>query len=375
MCRPDRRRTMLRSIQRRGDRQSVRRHGAGRNGKSGSQHDAAGEFAIAVRSAAELRRSPTLCRHAYSRMRRVTPFWTRTEIGNLSVRRTSTASSITCRCRRGTWAPIRCSMPRRLTMCRACRSPNSIGTDIAGACRSAVLLPAAVQQGFARARSGPRESQHGDRAADTAATSTAAAQIWSEVFDGIMHRDPRRKPVGVASWATSVRRGAMSCSVAAAMRKSNAGARSGRRIGSVDKIADDVPPDALQFGLNPNFPTFFANPFRSPDAGDLVPLQRMVHYGVDASWMRRHHFNRGGRWQLGQDQCATTIGDWHFDRRHARSRLRRRRSRRRCRNTGSCCRSPRRSFQRRRVAFRCSASRLTRRTTTASATRTCTTSR
>ena len=30
-------------------------------------------------------------------------------------------------------------------------------------------------------------------------------------------------------------------------------------------------PDSFAFGLNANFPSFFSNPFRSADAGDLVP--------------------------------------------------------------------------------------------------------
>ncbi len=66
----------------------------------------------------------------------------------------------------------------------------------------------------------------------------------------------------------------------------------------VDKIPDAAP-DAYQFGLNKDFPSFFSNPFRSPDAGDLVPLPQMLRYGVDAGWLRRHHFNRGGAANLG----------------------------------------------------------------------------
>jgi hypothetical protein len=36
----------------------------------------------------------------------------------------------------------------------------------------------------------------------------------------------------------------------------------------------------------------FSNPFRSADAGDLVPLANMVRPGVDATWLRGHHWQR-----------------------------------------------------------------------------------
>jgi hypothetical protein len=46
-------------------------------------------------------------------------------------------------------------------------------------------------------------------------------------------------------------------------------------------------------GLNNAFPTVFANPFRSADAGDLVPLPQMLQFGVDASLERVHPRKRG----------------------------------------------------------------------------------
>ena len=54
----------------------------------------------------------------------------------------------------------------------------------------------------------------------------------------------------------------------------------------IEKAGTGAIPDVFMFGLNPNFPSVFSNPFRSPDAGDLVPLPQMMHYGVDASWLR-----------------------------------------------------------------------------------------
>jgi hypothetical protein len=51
-------------------------------------------------------------------------------------------------------------------------------------------------------------------------------------------------------------------------------------------------PDVFEAGLNPLFPTIFANPFRPADAGDLVPLPQMLQYGVDASILRKHPYDR-----------------------------------------------------------------------------------
>ena len=50
--------------------------------------------------------------------------------------------------------------------------------------------------------------------------------------------------------------------------------------------------------LNPNIPTFFANPFRSPDAGNLVPINALQRQSVDCSLLRRKAYNPGpdGKW-------------------------------------------------------------------------------
>jgi hypothetical protein len=64
-------------------------------------------------------------------------------------------------------------------------------------------------------------------------------------------------------------------------------------------------PDTFQFGLNNNFPTVFANPFRSPDAGDLVPLVQMMQYGVDASMLRVHPYAQGADKKWGN--AASTL--------------------------------------------------------------------
>ncbi len=117
-------------------------------------------------------------------------------------------------------------------------------------------------------------------------TSTTAAQIWSEVYDGIMHRmhDANNSSTGVLgqpgpAWRDVVlsRRGYAQFNPGSTTPVEKSGA---------------APPDVYAFGLNPNFPTVFANPFRSADAGDLVPLAQMLQYGVDASILRKHPYDR-----------------------------------------------------------------------------------
>jgi hypothetical protein len=46
--------------------------------------------------------------------------------------------------------------------------------------------------------------------------------------------------------------------------------------------------------LDASSPTFFANPFRSPDAGDLVPLATMRHTGIDCTLLRSMQGTAGG---------------------------------------------------------------------------------
>ena len=123
-------------------------------------------------------------------------------------------------------------------------------------------------------------------------------RIWSEVYDGIMHRyknpltgagdDNLRNSAGNTvqlghfgpAWRDVVlsRRGYVQFDAAGTL---------------VDKPAAGAAPDTFQSGLNNTFPTIFANPFRSPDAGDLVPVLQMMQYGVDASMERVHPRNRG----------------------------------------------------------------------------------
>jgi hypothetical protein len=114
--------------------------------------------------------------------------------------------------------------------------------------------------------------------------STGVPRIWSDVYDGIMHRhrdgntSSQFGHLGPA-WRDVVlsRKG---------YAQYNADDPSWDQ--PIEKPADLAPPDVFQFGLNYGFPTVFANPFRSPDAGSLVPIVQMMQHGVDASWLRVH---------------------------------------------------------------------------------------
>jgi hypothetical protein len=113
--------------------------------------------------------------------------------------------------------------------------------------------------------------------------------VWSDVFDGIMHRDRDQDPVsqqahGGAAWRDVVlsRKG---------YAQYNADDPELER--PLEKYVENAYPDVFAMGLSPGFPTVFANPFRSSGAGFLVPLPQMKQHGVDASWLRGHPRDRG----------------------------------------------------------------------------------
>jgi hypothetical protein len=113
-------------------------------------------------------------------------------------------------------------------------------------------------------------------------TAAPIPSIWSEVFDGLMHRvrdNHSTEQLGHfgPAWRDVV--------------------ISRRGYAQVDAMGTSVDkpvaiPDAFAFGLNSNFPSVFSNPFRSPDAGDLVPLPQMVRPGIEAARQRGHHYIR-----------------------------------------------------------------------------------
>jgi len=57
--------------------------------------------------------------------------------------------------------------------------------------------------------------------------------------------------------------------------------------------------DRVELVLNNASPTFFSNPFRSAEAGDLVPLQSLVQDGIQASTLRTHPFRPGDAYAWG----------------------------------------------------------------------------
>jgi len=132
--------------------------------------------------------------------------------------------------------------------------------------------------------------------ADASGNPIQIPRTWSEVFDGVMHRYHDSFLAGQTSHFGPAWRDVV------LSRKSfpQFNANSTGPDDSVEKPALPVnlPPDVFSQGLNKDYPTFMANPFRSPEAGDLVPLTGMVRPGVDATWLRRHHFTRGldGAW-------------------------------------------------------------------------------
>jgi hypothetical protein len=129
-------------------------------------------------------------------------------------------------------------------------------------------------------------------------------RLWSEVFDGIMHRQTildtaKNRTYGDANPANQVSHLGPAWRDVVISRKGYAQFNADG-TGPVEKAGPIANPDVFQFGLNSGFPSVFSNPFRSPDAGDFVPLQSMVQTGVQASWMRSHHFGPGpdGAWGM-----------------------------------------------------------------------------
>lgn len=141
--------------------------------------------------------------------------------------------------------------------------------------------------------------------------SGGVPQIWSEVFDGIMHRTQDGNLRNAAGTPTQLGHLGPAWRDVVLSRKGYAQFNADGSAAPVEKMSNSAPPDVFAFGLNPNFPSVISNPFRSPDAGDLVPLPQMVHYGVDASWLRGHHFNRGpGAWgRPGDDNNDGSVDD------------------------------------------------------------------
>jgi hypothetical protein len=119
--------------------------------------------------------------------------------------------------------------------------------------------------------------------ADSATGTTTL--VWSDVYDGLMHRVQDRDPVGgVGHFGPAFGHVVMS-------RRGYPDPLIGNRHASGH--------DATSLIMNPQIPTFFANPFRSPEGGDLVPLASLVRPGVEATMLRSHPFRPGNGYDWG----------------------------------------------------------------------------
>ncbi|WP_442482440.1 hypothetical protein [Aeoliella sp. SH292] len=126
------------------------------------------------------------------------------------------------------------------------------------------------------------------RGPSMAPANPAGIAVWSDVFDGLMHRVRDQDPIAYnqpgyghmgPAWKDIV----------------------WSRRGYTDPVlahhASGV--DRVDLVLNNNVPSFFGNPFRSSEAGDLVPLASMVDDGVAASMLRAHPVRPGANFQWG----------------------------------------------------------------------------
>lgn len=117
-------------------------------------------------------------------------------------------------------------------------------------------------------------------------------QLWSDVYDGLMHRvrdanltnnngtpsNPNDDTLLAAGHFGPAWRDVVLS-----------------RRGYADPTLAGSPTglDRVELVLDPTVPTFFSNPFRSAEAGDLVPLESLVKSGVEASTLRSHPYQPG----------------------------------------------------------------------------------
>lgn len=129
--------------------------------------------------------------------------------------------------------------------------------------------------------------------------ATGAHAAWSEVYDGIMHRyrdGNLMNPLATGSvlqlshFGPAWRDVALSRRGYAQYNADNALTYTDTDPSPVETVA--FKPETYSMGLSRDFPSVFSNPFRSSDAGDLVPLPNMLRPGAEATLMRGHHWHR-----------------------------------------------------------------------------------
>ncbi|MEM6798215.1 MAG: hypothetical protein AAF589_01750 [Planctomycetota bacterium] len=105
---------------------------------------------------------------------------------------------------------------------------------------------------------------------------------WSPVYDGLMHRVDDGNDIDYANNFLN-RAGHLGPAWRDVVLS-----RRGYSVTS-PRSGQDYSPATL----HRNFPSRFANPFRSAEAGDLVPIAAMWQYDVDASILRAHPYSPG----------------------------------------------------------------------------------
>ncbi len=114
--------------------------------------------------------------------------------------------------------------------------------------------------------------------------------LWSDVFDGLMHRVRDGDAVIGGSLASYGHFGPAWRDIVLSRRGYNDPLFAAGTATGVDRV---------ELVLNNLSPTFFANPFRSPEAGDLVPIADLLDGSVDVSLLRSHPFRPGDGYAWG----------------------------------------------------------------------------
>jgi hypothetical protein len=123
--------------------------------------------------------------------------------------------------------------------------------------------------------------------------------LWSDVYDGLMHRVRDLNIVNNNNTPANVNDDQL-------LTSGHFGPAWRDVVLSRRGYADPMFPggttsgvDRAELVLNNASPTFFAKPFRSSEAGDLVPLTSLLDGGVDVSMLRSHPFRPGDGFQWG----------------------------------------------------------------------------
>lgn len=131
------------------------------------------------------------------------------------------------------------------------------------------------------------------------------ADRWSEVYDGLMHR---RQDANILDGNNLISMGHLGPAWRDIEKSRRGYLRSD--YGFSTGLLNHSP-----LTLNANFPTFFANPFRSPGEGSNVPLAAMQQLGVGTGLLRAHHFSPGNdsAWGNRDEDIGNATKIWGVD--------------------------------------------------------------